>query len=131
MCLTEFDEEKFVRTMKAEGFKEGVEQNKIETAKAMLKDNFSFDKIAQYTGLSVDEIAALAEQIEIRRICSKYSAEVRNVCLTDFDEAKFVRSIKAESTVEIAKAMLKEHLAVELIEKYTGLSSSEIQALTE
>ena len=58
MCLTEFDEKKFVRTMKEEGYKEG----KLETAKAMLKDGLSVEKVALYTGLSSSEIAALTAQ---------------------------------------------------------------------
>ena len=58
VCLTEFDEKKFVRTMKEEGYKEG----KLETAKAMLKDGVSAEKIALYTGLSASEITALTAQ---------------------------------------------------------------------
>ena len=61
MCLTEFDEEKFVRTMKAEGFKEGVEQNKIETAKAMLKEHLSIKTIEKCTGLSLSVIQSLTD----------------------------------------------------------------------
>lgn len=61
VCLTEFDEEKFVRTMKAEGVKEGVEQNKIETAKAMLREHLSIETIEKCTGLSFSEIQTLTE----------------------------------------------------------------------
>ena len=58
MCLTEFDEKKFVRTMKEEGYKEG----KLETAKAMLKEGLSCDLVAKCTGLSSSEITALTAQ---------------------------------------------------------------------
>ena len=58
VCLTEFDEKKFVRTMKEEGYKEG----KLETAKAMLKKGFSHQDIIDCTGLSSAEISALTVQ---------------------------------------------------------------------
>ena len=70
VCLTEFDEKKFVRTMKADGYEkgradgvaEGVEKTKYETAKAMLKEGLSCDLVAKCTGLSSVEIVALTAQ---------------------------------------------------------------------
>ena len=62
VCLTEFDEKKFVRTMKADGYEKGRADEKLETAKAMLKDGMSAEKVALYTGLSSAEISALTAQ---------------------------------------------------------------------
>lgn len=41
---------------KLEGIKEGIEQNKIEIAKNMLKENIDISVISKVTGLTVDEI---------------------------------------------------------------------------
>ena len=62
MCLTEFDEKKFVRTMKADGYEKGRADEKLETAKAMLKEGLSCDLVAKCTGLSSVEIVALTAQ---------------------------------------------------------------------
>ena len=42
-----------------EGEKKGEKKGKIESAKQMLKDGLSIDKINQYTGLSPEEIEKL------------------------------------------------------------------------
>ena len=70
VCMTEFDEKKFVRTMKADGYEEGradgvaegVEKTKYETAKAMLKKGFSRQDIIDCTGLSASAVDALTAQ---------------------------------------------------------------------
>jgi len=41
--------------------KEGVKQGKLETAKRMLNDGVSIEKIAKYTGLSKREIRQLLQ----------------------------------------------------------------------
>ena len=46
----------------ASGVAEGVEKTKLETAKAMLKDGVSPEKVSLYTGLSSSEITALSAQ---------------------------------------------------------------------
>lgn len=50
-----------VEKAKEEGKAEGRAEGKIETAKAMLEDNVSPEMVAKYTGLSLEEIAKLAE----------------------------------------------------------------------
>ena len=51
------------RSAKREGKKEGKKEGKIEgkreTAKRMLLDNISIEKVIKYTGLSEEEIKAL------------------------------------------------------------------------
>ena len=46
----------------ASGVAEGIEKNKFETAKAMLKKGFSHQDIVDCTGLSSSEITALSAQ---------------------------------------------------------------------
>jgi predicted transposase/invertase (TIGR01784 family) len=47
------------REGKKEGMKEGIKEGKIETAKQMLLDDISIEKIIKYTGLSEKEVKAL------------------------------------------------------------------------
>lgn len=48
----------------AEGRAEGIEENAINTAKNMLKDNLPAEKIAMYTGLSLEKVLELKERKE-------------------------------------------------------------------
>jgi predicted transposase/invertase (TIGR01784 family) len=50
-----------VEKAKEEGKAEGKAEGKIETAKAMLAKKYSVEDIAEITGLSLEEIAKLAE----------------------------------------------------------------------
>ena len=52
-------EERGLRKGKAEGRKEGKEEGKSELVKNMLSRGLSGEQIAQFTGLSVEEIKAL------------------------------------------------------------------------
>ncbi len=45
------------------GIEKGIEKGKLDVAVNMLKDGLSVDKVAEYTGLSVDEIKKLAEDL--------------------------------------------------------------------
>ena len=47
----------------AEGKEEGAEQTKIETAKNFLKLGLSIEKVAQGTGLSLEQIQELKESL--------------------------------------------------------------------
>jgi len=49
------------RMAKEEGVKQGVKQGKLETARRMLNDGFSIEKISEYTGLSEKEIRQLLQ----------------------------------------------------------------------
>jgi predicted transposase/invertase (TIGR01784 family) len=44
---------------KREGKREGIKEGKLETAKQMLLDDISIEKIIKYTGLSEKEVKAL------------------------------------------------------------------------
>ena len=61
IATTAFAVEKAKEEGKDEGRAEGRAEGKIETAKAMLEDNVSPEMVAKYTGLSLEEIAKLAE----------------------------------------------------------------------
>ena len=52
--LNHFDSE--VRNAKYEGRAEGIEENKLETAKKMLNDGFSKELINKYTGLDFKDL---------------------------------------------------------------------------
>ena len=57
--LNHFDSE--VRNAKYEGRAEGIEENKLETAKKMLNDGLSKELINKYTGLDFKDLNNLVE----------------------------------------------------------------------
>ena len=46
-----------------EGHEEGSKEKSIEIAKNMLEENVSLDKIVKYTGLSIEEIEKLKNEL--------------------------------------------------------------------
>ena len=60
--LDEIEKYDTIKNSKEEGFEEGIEQNKIETARRMIEDNLDVNTISKYTGLSVDEIDLLTKK---------------------------------------------------------------------
>ena len=46
-----------------EGLAEGAQQKAVENAKTMLADNLSPEKISQYSGLPLEKVRELAEQL--------------------------------------------------------------------
>ena len=54
--IIENEDEIIKNTLYEKGISQGIEQNKIESAKKMLEDNLDVNTISKYTGLSVDEI---------------------------------------------------------------------------
>ena len=62
MSLTEFDQEQYDRNRRREGIDEGVLLGKQEDARNMLADGVPVEKVVQYTGLSVEDIQALAAE---------------------------------------------------------------------
>ena len=62
MSLTEFDQEQYDRNRRREGFYEGELAGKQEAARNKLADGVPVEKVVQYTGLSVEDIQALAAQ---------------------------------------------------------------------
>ena len=51
------------RDIRKEGMKLGAQQKAIENAKTMLADNLSPEKISQYSGLPLEQVQELAEQL--------------------------------------------------------------------
>ena len=63
MLFGEYDYETDIRVQRREAFEDGVEQNKIKTAKEALKMNLSFEQIEKLTGLSEEKILQLSKEI--------------------------------------------------------------------
>lgn len=63
MFLFEYDEKETMEAFKEEGRREGMKAGEkaanLKTAKAMLKDGISVEKVSAYTSLSIEEIAKL------------------------------------------------------------------------
>ena len=67
--LSDEDEERLLKNSFIEqGIEQGIEQNKISTAKKMLEKNIDIDSIKEITGLSLDEIK------ELKKRSNKYQA---------------------------------------------------------
>ena len=67
--LYDEDEERLLKNSFIEqGIEQGIEQNKISTAKKMLEKNIDIDSIKEITGLSLDEIK------ELKKRSNKYQA---------------------------------------------------------
>ena len=66
MSLTEFDQEQYDRILRRDGYLDGRDDGlligKQEDARNMLADKLPPEKIAQYTGLPVEDIRALAAE---------------------------------------------------------------------
>lgn len=67
--LSDEEEERLLKNSFIEqGIEQGIEQNKISTAKKMLEKNIDIDSIKEITGLSLDEIK------ELKKSSNKYQA---------------------------------------------------------
>ena len=67
--LYDEDEERLLKNSFIEqGIEQGIEQNKISTAKKLLEKNIDIDSIKEITGLSLDEIK------ELKKRSNKYQA---------------------------------------------------------
>ena len=65
MSLTEFDQEAYDRHRRREGFEEGVEKAKYETARNALEQGLDHALIAKITGLSIENVQALAANMTV------------------------------------------------------------------
>ena len=63
--LTEFDQEQYDRIRRREGYEDGAQQTVEEIAKRMLQGNLPANEIVQYTGLSLERVLKLQEQIPV------------------------------------------------------------------
>ena len=57
----EIEENKNVKIAREQGIKQGIEQNKKEIAKNMLKKGYPIDEIIEISGLSIEVINSLKE----------------------------------------------------------------------
>ena len=63
MSLTEFDQEEYDRNRREEGYLDGVNDGKQDAARNALALGLPLEQIAQITGLSVEDIQALASAV--------------------------------------------------------------------
>jgi predicted transposase/invertase (TIGR01784 family) len=55
----EYREKKGIEKGRKEGIEKGIEKEKIFNARKMKDDNLPYEKISQYTGLSIEQIEKL------------------------------------------------------------------------
>ena len=72
MILEEFDEERFKRNMREEGyedgFTDGISQKAMEAAENLLKLNvLTYEQIAQAQGLPLEKVQEIAESICVNK----------------------------------------------------------------
>ena len=69
MILEEFDEERFKRNMRQEGYEDGLVDGEarkaIKDAENLLRENITPEIIARCTGLPIEQIHQLAEKISV------------------------------------------------------------------
>ena len=69
MILEEFDEERFKRNMRAEGYEDGLadgaSQKAMEAAENLLREGISIEIISRCTGLSLEKVQELADNIMV------------------------------------------------------------------
>lgn len=63
MLFGEYDYETDIRVQRREAFEDGVEQNKIETAKNALKNNIPVEMFVKITGLTENKVLELKKEI--------------------------------------------------------------------
>ena len=68
MILEEFDEERFKRNMREEGYEDGAYDKAIEAAGNLLKLNvLTYEQIAQVQGLPLEKVQEIAESICVNK----------------------------------------------------------------
>ncbi len=64
--LTEYDEEAYIRIWRRDGILQGRQEKAEETAKTMLVDNLPPEKVAHYSGLSLEQVLELQKKITVQ-----------------------------------------------------------------
>ena len=68
MILEEFDEERFKRNMREEGYEDGAYDKALEAAENLLKLNvLTYEQIAQVQGLPLEKVQEIAESICVNK----------------------------------------------------------------
>ena len=65
MILTEFNQELYEKNVREDGYLEGQADKAIEAAENLLKEGDSLEKIARCTGLPLEKVQELAENISV------------------------------------------------------------------
>ena len=99
----------------------------VELIRAYKEDGRSADQAVD------DAVKKCIEDGILAEFLTKHRAEVKDVCMTEFDEKAFIACMKEEGREENkrenALAMLKEKLSETLVVKCTGLSPEEVHVL--
>ena len=80
MCLTEFDVESAIKTWREDGYEDGridgiaegkisgKQEKAVETARNFIAEGDSPEKVARCTGLPLEEVRKLAEQMCVTKV---------------------------------------------------------------
>ena len=98
--------------------REGVEEGRAETAMALIKKGLPMDLIAECTKLSLETLKKVGKA---GTAAMTFAMELKQQRREGVEEGQ------AERSMEIARSMLKNGVAMDLIEKYTGLSLQILQ----
>ena len=66
MILEEFDEERFKKNMREEGYEDGVIDKAIEAAENFLREGDSPEKVARCIGLPLEQILKIKENLSLK-----------------------------------------------------------------
>ena len=114
-----------------QGVKEGINQNKIETAKKLLKSNIDIDIISKSTGLSKEQINDLNDDNDVLDVIIENEDEI---LLNSRFDSGFNQGIKEginQTKIETARKLLKSNIDIDIISKSTGLSKKQINDLND
>ncbi|SHK64598.1 RpnC/YadD family protein [Hespellia stercorisuis] len=59
LILTEYNEKRHMKTIRDDGYQEGIQSEKLATAQKLLSMNWSIGEVADFTGLSESEVKSL------------------------------------------------------------------------
>ena len=66
MILEEFDEERFKKNMREEGYEDGVNDKAIEDAENLLREGDSPEKVARCIGLPLEQVLQIKEKLTVK-----------------------------------------------------------------
>ncbi|MBP5359601.1 MAG: hypothetical protein J6Y69_10540 [Treponema sp.] len=67
MILEEFDEERFKKNMREEGYEDGVNDKALEAAENLLRLNLlSVEQIAQVQGIPIEQVLKIKEKLSVK-----------------------------------------------------------------
>ena len=113
----------------AKGLDVGEENNKIKIAKELLNKDMSIEEIIRITGLTEEKIEKIDDLTKEER--KQRIAELREKAIMD-EKAIYAKGLDVggiEEKRKIAKNMLAEDIAIDVISRMTGLTIEEIEEL--